>query len=165
MKRHLESPLTSGEYRGTRVQLGLTQEQLAYETGTTLSTIKHREAGEVPVRREAQLAMRWLLANPPQPPPRHVILPKAVRYTPGDQFGLFTVTRVIARKGMKQTRILEIRCRCGKERAVTAASLSHHTTCGTTCGTTCPAHAAMAVRGSHVNPHGDIIDKDGFPES
>lgn len=161
MRAHSEDPLTAKEYRDARVHLGLTQEQLAYETGATLSTIQKRESGETPVRREAQLAMRWLLANPPSLPPRHVILTRPAAYAPGDQFGLFTVVQVRSRGAARQPNILEIKCQCGVQRTVTAAKLSPRTTCRTLC----PARTAMVARGSHVDDRGDIIDKDGYPES
>ncbi len=160
MRLHAEACIAAQDYKTVRHQLGLSQEQMAYETGVTLSTIRKREAGETPIKREAALALRHLLANPPR-----ILSPKMLekylvvpRRKEGDRFGLFTILRV---NRVNKTPILfEVRCECGKVKLTSAASFHHQFSCGLVC----PAYEAMTRRGSHVTASGDLIDKDGFPE-
>lgn len=167
MRIHKEATLTGEEYRKARRKLGLTQEQLAYEVGTSVSTIKKRENGEHPVHREAQMAIRLLLIEPPSTPSLQSIkalTPKSEGHTVGGIFGLFTILDVRKSYGpgfLPCPTSFTVRCSCGRVKKVMAASFHHRYTCSPKC----PAHAALLARGSHVDTHGDILDKDGFLES
>jgi len=52
--------MTRQEYKRIRESLGLTQGQLAKSTGLRLNTISRRERGELPITKEAALALRFL---------------------------------------------------------------------------------------------------------
>ena len=167
MRIHEEAALTASEYRDARTHLGLSREQLAYEVGASVSTIKKRELGENPIHREAQLAMRWLQTNPPTTPAAHIIktlTPCNESHGEGDRFGLFTVLDVRKSHGPGFTRCptsFVVKCNCGTVKTVMAASFHHRYICEPKC----PAYAAMRARGSYVDAHGDILDQDGLPES
>lgn len=51
-------PMTPAEYREIRQSLGLTQRELAERLGVDPQTISRRERGELPILREAVLAIR-----------------------------------------------------------------------------------------------------------
>lgn len=164
MQAHEEPNMTPGEYREAREALGLSIEQLAYELGVNDLTLRRRECGEVAIRREAQLALRHLVGCPPVERPQAKPHLKGRNFRVGDTFGLFTITEVHKRKnaeGRTMYVLLGIRCKCGKERPLLARNLNRNSICGRRC----PARDALAARGSCVDLHGDIIDKDGFPES
>jgi hypothetical protein len=147
---------TGGGYLAARLALGLTQVQLALITQKSLTTIKHREGGRIAIPYEAQATMRWLLANPPKVPSRS----ETRLHTKGETFGLFKIL-LVAFNEMKRPAAYWVRCRCGEEKYLKAGKLLP----GTLCRPYCPAYAAMVERGSQVDANGDIIDKDGFPES
>ena len=152
--------LETGEgYRNARTSLGLTQEQFALLVRKSPATIAQRERGDVAITHEAELAMRWLLANPPV---SGAVVPKGWRrnLTEGETFGLFTITGVGLNNAGKPC-VYSARCRCG---AATLLNPSRFYP-STRCRPNCTAHAAMVARGSHVDARGDIIDKDGFPEA
>lgn len=54
--------MTPEQYKALRVQLG-TQIEAAERLGVSLRTIKGREAGDVPISREAELAIRALVKS------------------------------------------------------------------------------------------------------
>lgn len=54
--------MNASDYRTLRRMLGLTQAELAEALGVHVQTIKSRESGKIPVRREPELAIRFLLA-------------------------------------------------------------------------------------------------------
>lgn len=56
--RARENRMTGEAYRKLRERLGLTQPQLAKLLGTTANTIWRREAGQVPITRESEIALR-----------------------------------------------------------------------------------------------------------
>lgn len=116
-------------------------------------------------KRESALAMRWLLANPPDP----ATTPKAdpalepTSHRKGDRYGLFTILDVFASKKVRTYRrpvFLRVQCSCGRVKNLRATSL----TPSFVCWRQCSAHKEMVDRGSHVDHIGDIVDKDGFPE-
>lgn len=155
--------MTTKEYSSIRRILGLTRKQLAAELGVALSTITKRETSRGLVKREADLAMRWLLENPPPDDTSPCPTKKRV-FKQGDIFGLFTVLDSVRRRGASKRwrpRVLRVRCRCGTERTLLESNFSKHYFCSSSC----PDHTAMVARGSQVDNYGDIIDRDGFPES
>lgn len=48
------------EYRALRMMLGLSQAELADVVGVHVQTVKAREAGRTPVRKEAELSIVFL---------------------------------------------------------------------------------------------------------
>jgi len=52
--------MTADEYRARRERLGLTQAQLAEELGLSPNTVARRERDELPIPREAELAIFYL---------------------------------------------------------------------------------------------------------
>ena len=55
------------DLRAIRKRLGLTQAELAAALGVSRKTIIDREAGNVPITRETELAMAWLEVTQRQP--------------------------------------------------------------------------------------------------
>lgn len=55
--------MTADEYRAIRERLELKQGELAERLGVTLNTISRREIGQVPITKEAELALRWIEAE------------------------------------------------------------------------------------------------------
>lgn len=55
--------MNASEYRETREKLGLSQMALADALGVTNKTISNRERGTKPITKEAEMALRFLLAN------------------------------------------------------------------------------------------------------
>jgi DNA-binding XRE family transcriptional regulator len=56
--------MTTKEYREIRKKLKLSQMTLADVVGVTNKTISNRERGTKPITKEAEMAIRFLLANP-----------------------------------------------------------------------------------------------------
>lgn len=163
MRAHEEDSWTAREYVEARNELDLTQEQLAYVVGVTVSTIKKREGGATPITREAQLSMEWLLENPPLRPPDRVVRmqrrPKVEDFRVGDRFGLFTFTAVnVDARGRLAS--FGVKCQCGREKLVMPTKFHFRYKCHPSC----PAFATMVARGARVDAHGYLVDKDGFPE-
>lgn len=52
--------MTPQQFRERRQELGYTQEQLAQELGVTVRAVAKWEAGNAPIDRRTQLAMRYL---------------------------------------------------------------------------------------------------------
>jgi transcriptional regulator with XRE-family HTH domain len=55
---------TPEAYRRIRIELGMTQAQLAHELGVTQTIIQMRETGKRSITREASCALRWVLIAP-----------------------------------------------------------------------------------------------------
>jgi transcriptional regulator with XRE-family HTH domain len=52
--------MTPADYRAVRERLGLNQAQLAEQLGITFNQVSRRERGVRPIRKEAELALRFL---------------------------------------------------------------------------------------------------------
>jgi transcriptional regulator with XRE-family HTH domain len=55
--------MTPADYRQLRERLGLTQGELAELVGVALNTVSRRELGQLPIQREAELALRFVAAQ------------------------------------------------------------------------------------------------------
>ena len=164
MAKYDEMTMTGGEYALARRRLGLSKYALGRILGVTPTTIKQRERDFTETKREAAMAMRWLLDNPPTGdylPPR---APNTNKFTRGERFGTFTVIAVKTNKGTARPWrpvYLDLRCDCGRAVTCKASDL----TPAKACGRKCPARLAITSRGSTIDACGDIIDAEGFPES
>lgn len=52
--------MTSEQYRAIRARLELSQSELADRLGLTFNTISRRELRQLPITREAELAIKWI---------------------------------------------------------------------------------------------------------
>jgi transcriptional regulator with XRE-family HTH domain len=57
--------MTAADYKALRLSLNLKPKELADKLGVTVRTINLREAGETPIKPEAQLAIEQLHPKPP----------------------------------------------------------------------------------------------------
>jgi transcriptional regulator with XRE-family HTH domain len=55
--------MTAAAYRAIRQRLELTQADLAKKLELTFNTISRRELGQLPITKEADLALRWIEAE------------------------------------------------------------------------------------------------------
>lgn len=163
MAKYDEMTMTGGEYALARRRLGFSKYALGRILGVTPTTIKQRERDFTETKREAAMAMRWLLDHPPTEdylPPQ---APKSVKFSRGERFGTFTIIAIRTNQGKPRPwhpTYLDLRCDCGRGTHCKASDL----TPAKACGRKCPARLAIAARGSTIDALGDIIDADGFPE-